>query len=233
MREEGRRRTTTAVLLLLLFGAALLAGVLLLGVPSAPPRGTPHHRRLLQQAGGANPFVLAPLVPINWWFFRDAPLVDFNIDDPVFNYWLTFSSNLVSLNAMSFGLFGDLPLVSLGIPQFDIFGGRGYNALTEEGIEGSAILVELAAWIEAQFFDLGADIHLARLNLWETFGFEDLGLGLPENFADHWSVPWSIDGAVEVNVFEGSFVNWVRSGGLLALLDTISSPFNGVNVSSI
>ena len=32
------------------------------------------HRKLLQAAQAPDPFILSPLVPINWFIFRDAPL---------------------------------------------------------------------------------------------------------------------------------------------------------------
>ena len=32
------------------------------------------HRKLLQAAQAPDPFILSPLVPINWDIFRDAPL---------------------------------------------------------------------------------------------------------------------------------------------------------------
>jgi len=32
------------------------------------------HRKLLQAAQAPDPFILSPLVPINWFIFADAPL---------------------------------------------------------------------------------------------------------------------------------------------------------------
>ena len=32
------------------------------------------HRKLLQAVQAPDPFILSPLVPINWFIFRDAPL---------------------------------------------------------------------------------------------------------------------------------------------------------------
>ena len=68
--------------------------------------------------------------------------------------------------------------------------------------------------------------------LQDRFGFEDLGL--PGNFGDHYEVPWSADGLVEVNIVDDSFVNWVRTGGLADLLSRLTYPgFSGVSFSSI
>ena len=68
--------------------------------------------------------------------------------------------------------------------------------------------------------------------LQDRFGFEDLGL--PANFANHWTVPWSNDGVAQLNVVDDSFVNWVRTGGLADLLGPLTYPgFSGVSFSSI
>ena len=45
--------------------------------------------------------------------------------------------------AISFNLFGDLPLAGVGLPKLDIFGGRGLNPLDFEGIEAGAVLVQV------------------------------------------------------------------------------------------
>ena len=188
------------------------------------------HRKLLQEA--PDPFILSPLVPINWFIFRDAPTFEFNLDDPVFGYWVSFTSSLLRLNALSIELFGDLPLVELNIPQFSVFGGNGWNPLDEEGILAGASIAELAAWLEVEFFNLAVTQSIGRVRIFDRFGFEDLGL--PGNFGDHYEVPWSADGLVEVNIVDDSFVNWVRTGGLADLLSRLTYPgFSGVNFSSI
>ena len=148
------------------------------------------------------------------------------------SYWVSFASALFRLNALEVTLFGDLPLVKLRIPQFSLFGGRGVNPTRDDGVLPGASTVQLASWIQFEFFSLGAVEALSRVRIFDRFGFEDLGL--PANFANHWLVPWSNDGLVQVNVVDDSFVNWVRTGGLADLLGPLTYPgFSGVNFSSI
>mmetsp|Transcript_9470 Transcript_9470/g.23571 ORF Transcript_9470/g.23571 Transcript_9470/m.23571 type:complete len:284 (+) Transcript_9470:80-931(+) len=192
----------------------------------APGEGRRPTRALLQ-----DPFILQPPVPINWWIFGDAPLVEWNIDDPVVSYWLSFVSNWASVEAISFNLFGDLPLAGVGLPKLDIFGGRGLNPLDFEGIEAGAVLVQLAAWIEFSFLDFGANWPFVRVDLFDSFGFEELGL--PENFSNHYTVPYDSEGVINLTVVEDSFINWIRTRGWLDLFNTPPFGIYGVNFSSI
>jgi len=167
------------------------------------------HRKLLQGTGEP-PFILSPLVPINWGFFQGARLNEFAVREWV-SYWVAFSSALMSLNAVELTFFGDVPTVSLAIPQFSVFGGRGWNPLTPEGVEPGAIFSELAAWLEFEFFNLGATFVGLRVSLFDRLGLEDLGLGVPSNFADLYSIPWSSNGAVQVSIIDDSLVNFLLS----------------------
>ena len=175
------------------------------------------------------PTILRPLVPINWMIY-EAPLLEWNIDDPVVSYWLTFNANLLSLEAVAVNLFGDLPVAGLMAPNLDLFGGRGLNPLDFEGIEAGAVLAQLSAWFEFEFFDFSGNLPFLKINIWEKFGFEDLGL--PENFSDHYTVPYEGPGVVEVNLIEDSFVNWLRNLDLSWLARDLTPGFYGFDFRS-
>ncbi|QDZ18808.1 hypothetical protein HOP50_02g13120 [Chloropicon primus] len=188
------------------------------------------HRKLLQGTGEP-PFILSPLVPINWFIFRDAPTTEFNLGDPVVNWWVSFSSAFLHLNAAEITLFGDLPhLFSLAIPQVTLFGGNGWNALDEEGLRAGASLIELAGWFEFEFFNLAAGMPVATVSLFDRLGLEDLGLGVPSNYVNLFDIPWAGEGVVETSIIDDSFVNFIRSRGLA---DLLSYPgFYGTSFSS-
>ena len=193
-------------------------------------------RKLLQSQvlPSLNDIILSPLVPINWWIFGDAPLLEWNIDDPIASYWLTFTSNLASTEAVAINLFGDFPVAGFMMPNLDLFGGRGLNPLDFEGIEAGGIIAQLSAWFEFEFFDFAGNLPLARIDIWDKFGFEDLGL--PEDFANHYSLPWDGDGVVKFTVIEDSFVSWLRKLDLRSwVLNNLSSygGYSGFDFSSI
>ena len=86
--------------------------------------------------------------------------------------------------------------------------------------------MELTSWIELTFFDLSANWPLSRVNLFDSFGFEDLGLG-----EINLTPPYDADGLLEVTRIEDSFINWLRN---LDWLDLLTTPgFYGVSFSSI
>ena len=146
------------------------------------------------------------------------------------SYWLSFNANLVSIEAIGINLFGDFPVMGLMMPNLDLLGGRGLNPLDFEGIEAGAVLAQLSAWFELEFFDFGANWPFLRVNVWEKFGFEDLGL--PENFPDHYTVPYDGPGVVEVNLIEDSFINWLRNLDLTWLARDLTPGFYGFDFRS-
>ena len=83
------------------------------------------HRKLLQTS---------PPIPINWGLLwgEAMPNVEFNVDDPIVGYWVTFLSNFLTLQGLSLNLFGDFPVLSVNIPEFNIFGGAGECACEKE-----------------------------------------------------------------------------------------------------
>lgn len=87
-------------------------------------------------------------------------------------------------------------MVQLAIPEFDLIGGLDVD-VTPEGfgeVEPGAILAELASWVQGNFFDFSADWTMIKLNIFKTFGFEELGF--PVGFANIFTPPFDFEGVL-------------------------------------
>jgi len=222
--------------LLALLGSLVVVVALFSAAASASAAGgTMSHRKLLQETSELP--ILSPLVPINWFIFGGQPTNKFNISNPIVRYLIVFTSSFMRLNAFEFTLFGDFPVLTMGVPQFTLFGGRGFGngrAGSEIGLRTGAPVSQLASWIAFQAFAVPARAVGLRMSLFSRFGFEELEeLGIPSNLPDLWSIPYNSN-AASVALIDDSFVNYVRSGRLAELLLSSSYPgFYGTSFSSI
>eukprot|EP00216_Chloropicon_sp_CCMP2111_P003065 CAMPEP_0198240124 /NCGR_PEP_ID=MMETSP1446-20131203/5330_1 /TAXON_ID=1461542 ORGANISM="Unidentified sp, Strain CCMP2111" /NCGR_SAMPLE_ID=MMETSP1446 /ASSEMBLY_ACC=CAM_ASM_001112 /LENGTH=210 /DNA_ID=CAMNT_0043922815 /DNA_START=385 /DNA_END=1017 /DNA_ORIENTATION=- len=163
-------------------------------------------RRLLQ----AEPVFLSPLIPWNFGF-GNGETIEFDTESAFFNFNLQYVANLITVLGANINLFGDFPLLSLGIPQMDLFGGIGVDLL--EGIvEPGPWLVAFTSFVQLNLLDFSANIPLVDINIFKNFGFDELGI--PESVSNLFYPPYEFEGLIQMNVVEKpSFLKLVKIVG--------------------